>query len=152
MIIFLPRSMIPITLLKWDWVTLWIVLSRSSTQYSHIVDGSLVWCMLLKIKQQNDIRMRVWFRTLTYKKVVHRLVFPSKTIWELYSLFIPIIYKLIGNGGLLNWMHLYNCIGYIFPFFSNTHKHNIQNKFHNDGVTKVVTPHSYKLNFLTPHL
>ena len=27
-----------------------------------------------------------------------------------------------------------------------------KNKFHNDGVTKVVTPHSYELNFLTPHL
>ena len=47
-------------------------------------------------------------------------------------------------------MHLYNCIGYIFPFSSITHKHNVQNKFHNVGVTKVVTPHSYKLNFLTP--
>ena len=26
---------------------------------SHIVDVLLVWCMLLKLKQQKDIRMRV---------------------------------------------------------------------------------------------
>ena len=58
----------------------------------------------------------------------------------------------MGNDRLLTWMHLYNCIGYIFPFSSITHKHNVQIKFHNDGVTKVVTPHSYKLNFLTPYL
>ena len=58
----------------------------------------------------------------------------------------------MGNDRLLTWMHLYNCIGYIFPFSSITHKHNVQIKFHNDGVTKVVTLHSYKLNFLTPHL
>ena len=49
-------------------------------------------------------------------------------------------------------MHLYNYIGYTFLFFSITHKHNIQIKFLNDWVTKVVTPHSYKSNFLTPHL
>ena len=49
-------------------------------------------------------------------------------------------------------MHLYNDIVYIFPFSSITRKHNVQIKFHNDGVTKVVTPHSYKLNFLIPHL
>ena len=146
MIILLPWSM------KWDWVILWIILSRFSTHYSHIVDESLVWCMLLKINNKNDIRMRVWVGISTYKKIVHLLVFPSKTIWELYSLFTPIMYKLMGNGGLWTWMHLYNCIGYTFPFSSITHKHNVQNKFHYDGVTKVVTPHSYKLNFLTPHL
>ena len=59
--------MIPIILLKWNWVSLWIVLSRSSTHYSHIIDGSLVWYMLLKINQQKDIKMRVWLETLTYK-------------------------------------------------------------------------------------
>ena len=50
MIIFLPWSM------KWDWVTLWIVLSKS---------------MLLKInnKKEKDIRMRVWFGTSIYNKL-----------------------------------------------------------------------------------
>ena len=94
--------------------------------------------------------MRVWLGTSMYKKIVHLLVFLSKTIWELYSLFTSIMYKLMGNGGLWTWMHLYNRIGYTFPFSSITHKHNVQNKFHNDGVTKVVTPHWHKLNFLTP--
>ena len=59
------------------------------------------------------------------------------------------MYKLMGNGGLLTRMHL---IGYTFPFFSITRKYNVPNKFHNDGVTKVVTPHSYKLNFRIPYL
>ena len=140
MILFLPWFMIPITLLKWDWVTLWIVLLRSSTNYAHIMDVSLVWYMLLKIKQQNDIRMRVWYETLTYK-VVLLLVFPSKTIWELYSSFTTIIYKLMSNGGLLTWMHLYNCINYIFSFSSITHKHKASNKFYNNEVTKVVIPY-----------
>ena len=112
MIIFLPWSM------KWNWVTLWIVLSRFSTHHSHIVDRSLVWCMLLTINNKNDIRMRVWLETSTYKKIVHFLVFLSKTIWELYSLFTSIMYKLMGNGGLWTWMHLYNCIMWTLYFDS----------------------------------
>ena len=47
-------------------------------------------------------------------------------------------------------MHIYNCISYTFQFSPITYKRNIPNKFHNDRVTKVVTPHSYELNFLTP--
>ena len=54
------------------------------------------------------------------------------------------MYKLMDNGGLPTSMHSYNCIGYIFPFFFITHKHYIQIKFHNDEVTKVVIPYSYK--------
>ena len=152
MIIFLLWSMIPIILLKWDWVTLWIGLSRSSTHHSHIVDGSLVWCMLLKLKQQKDIRMEVWLGTSTYIKKNTSLSLPIKDYMRVILIIYTHMYKLMGNGGLWTWMHLYNCIGYTFPFSSITHKHNVPNKFHNDRVTKVVTLHSYELNFLTPHL
>ena len=47
--------MIPITLLKWDWATLWIGLSRFSTHYSHIVDGSLVVYVV-----KNKITKKTW--------------------------------------------------------------------------------------------
>ena len=107
--------MIPITLLKWDWVTLCIGLSRSSTHYSHIVDVSLVWCMLLKLKQQKDIRMRVWLGTSTYIKKNTSLSLPIKDYMGVI-LIIYIMYKLMGNGGLWTWMHFYNYIGYTFPF------------------------------------
>ena len=47
----------------------------------------------------------------------------------------------MNNDGLLTWMHLYNCVGYIFPYSSITYKYYIQIKSHNNWVTKVVTPY-----------
>ena len=140
MIIFLHWSMILVTLLNWDWVTLWIGLSRSSTHYSSIVNELLVWCMLLKKK-----------KTWKWECGLGPRLIKNCTSLSILIKYYTRVYKLMGNDELLTWMHLYNCIGYTFPFSSITHKHNIPNKFHNDEVKKVVTPHSYKLNFLTPH-
>ena len=86
--------MIPITLLKWNWVTLWIGLSKFSTHYSHIMDGSLVLCMLLKIKQQKkNMRMRVWLGISTYKKSYISYSFHQR----LYKSYIHYLHPLCTN-------------------------------------------------------
>ena len=56
------------------------------------------------------------------------------------------------HGRLLTWMHSCNCIGYTFSSSSITHKLYAQIKSHNDGATKVVTPHLDKWKILTPYL
>ena len=79
----------------------WIIkVFNSLLSYSGWV--TCVVYVVKKINNKNDIRMRVWLGTSTIyiKKIIQLLVFPSKTIWELYSLFTPIMYKLMGNGGL----------------------------------------------------
>ena len=80
------------------------------------------------------------------------LSLPIKDYMRVILIIYTHMYKLMGNGGLWTWMHLYNCIGYTFPFSFITYKYNVPNKFQYDGVTKVVTPHSYELNVLTIHL
>ena len=59
----------------------------------------VVYVIKIKTTKRHKNESVAWDLNL-YKKKIHLFVFPSKTIWELYSLFTPIMYKLIGNGRL----------------------------------------------------
>ena len=110
--------MVSITLLKWVWVTLWIILDKVFN--SLLSYGGWVTCVMYVVKSKTTrCKNEMWLGTLTlYKRFIS------------FNLHIKnymggrlIIYKLMGDSGLPTWMHSYNCIGYTYPFSFTTHKH-----------------------------